>query len=134
MPSYVLTYITALGIFLTLDAIWLSLAGRAIYVPEIGHLLRDSPNYFVAMAFYALFVAGLTFFVIEPGRGTGNFFHTTLYGGFFGLVSYATYDLTNLSTLRGFTVRLAMTDMAWGTILAAVVSGLTVYLLSAKTL
>ncbi len=132
MQSFLVPYGVAFLVFLVIDAIWLSTAGRHIYVPEIGHLLLDRPNFFVAFLFYALFVAGLTWFVIMPGREGQSLLAAAITGGFFGLVCYATYDLTNLSTVKGFTTKIALIDMAWGSVLSASVTAVTIFLLSLR--
>jgi uncharacterized membrane protein len=114
-------------VFLAIDAVWLTNAGRLIYVPEIGSLLRDKPNLAVAFIFYAIYALGLYVFVITPQLETQGLSKAFLYGGFFGLVAYATYDFTNLATLKGFTTRIAMIDLAWGTVLSASVSAISVW-------
>ncbi len=124
MQTYLYPFFIALGIFLAIDFVWLSLAGRAFYLPELGPLLRENPNLGVALGFYALFVAGLTFFVIVP-CATSSLITTAAMAGFFGLVCYATYDLTNLATINGFTWRVAVVDMIWGTLLSAFVATAT---------
>jgi uncharacterized membrane protein len=89
--------------------------------------MRDSPNFFVAFLFYVLYAAGLVWFVIAPGAAQGSISRAMLTGAFFGLVAYATYDLTNLATMKGFTAKIAMIDLAWGTFVSAVVSGIAIY-------
>jgi uncharacterized membrane protein len=130
MQSYLWSYLVAFLVFLALDAIWLFTAGRTIYVSEIGALLRERPNFFAALFFYALYVAGLTYFVIVPGIGNANFLQAILNGAAFGLVAYATYDLTNYSTMKGFTLRIALIDMAWGTVLSGLVTAFTLMIRS----
>jgi uncharacterized membrane protein len=125
MRLYVIHYCIVLAIFLAVDFAWLSTAGRGIYVNEIGGLLRDRPNFLVAFLFYALFAAGLLVFVIEPAATSGLSKSALVLGGFFGLVAYATYDLTNLATLKGFTTKIALIDMLWGTVLSAGVTALS---------
>ncbi|MFN0191177.1 MAG: DUF2177 family protein [Aestuariivirga sp.] len=127
MQFFASLYVITLPILLVLDVIWLSLAGRTIYAAEIGGLMRESPNFFVAFLFYLLFAAGLVWFVIAPAAAQGSISRAMLTGAFFGLVAYATYDLTNLATMKGFTAKIAMIDLAWGTIVSAVVSGLALY-------
>ncbi len=46
-------------------------------------------------------------------------------GAFFGLVTYATWDLTSLSVLDGFPAALVPIDLAWGAVLSATVCGVT---------
>jgi uncharacterized membrane protein len=129
MNKMLLHYVLVLIVFLAIDAIWLTNAARLFYVPEIGSLLRDKPDFVVAFLFYAIYAAGLLVFVVTPQLTDGSIGKALLYGGFFGLVAYATYDMTNLATLKGFTTRIAIIDMIWGTVLSASVSGVSVWLI-----
>jgi uncharacterized membrane protein len=124
MKQFLSQYAVAVAVFLALDAIWLGLVARGFYVAELGPLLRDSPNFAVAFVFYLLFVAGLVYFVTLPAQ---TVMQAALTGAFFGLVAYATYDLTNLATLKGFSSRAAIVDMAWGAVLSASVCAVTVW-------
>jgi uncharacterized membrane protein len=91
----------------------------------MGDLLRDSPNVPAAVAFYALFLAGLVYFAIAPAVDGGTLGDALLKGALFGLVTYATWDLTNLAVLKGFPAAIVPIDMAWGTALGAGVSSVT---------
>jgi uncharacterized membrane protein len=126
MPHFIWQFIVALGIFLALDMIWLTTVARALYVSEIGGLLLPQPNIGAAIVFYLIFIAGLVYFVIGPAAAVQNLSKAFLVGAAFGFVAYATYDLTNLATLKGFTTRIALVDLAWGSFLSSAVSGLTV--------
>jgi uncharacterized membrane protein len=127
MRQSILQYGIVFAIFLALDFVWLSNASRWFYLPEIGSLLRERPQFAVAFLFYALFAVGLLVFVVQPSLASPGLGRAVLMGGFFGLVAYATYDLTNLATLKGFTTRIALIDMAWGTVLSACVSAASVF-------
>lgn len=129
MRQAVLQYVVVLVVFLAIDAVWLSTAGRTVYVNEIGQLLRDRPNFVVAFVFYALYALGLLVFVVMPHLATPGVLKAMLYGAFFGLVAYATYDLTNLATLKSFTGKIALIDMTWGAILSGSVAGFSVWLI-----
>ena len=129
MQIYVWPYFIALFVFLCIDAVWLTFAGRSIYAAELGALLREKPDFAVAFIFYLVFIAGLVSFVILPAAAAGDIGQAVRMGALFGLVSYATYDLTNLSTINGFTTKIALIDLAWGATISAVVSGITVWLL-----
>lgn len=129
MRQLLIEYVTAAVIFLAADFVWLRNMGPAFYTPELGGLLRDEPQLGIALAFYLLFVAGLVMFVIHPGMQGEPLSLVAVKGAIFGLVAYATYDLTNLATVKGFTNKVAMVDMAWGTFVSAAVSFLTVWLL-----
>jgi uncharacterized membrane protein len=115
MRNAVILYLSAAAIFLPLDAIWLGLVARRFYMAEIGPLLLDRPNWGVALGFYLLYLVGLVIFAMLPALASGSWRTALVYGALFGLFAYATYDLTNLSTLRGFTWRIALVDIAWGT-------------------
>ena len=113
-------YFITLFFFLLLDGIWLGLIAQPFYQKEIGFLLAENPNWAAAGVFYLLFVAGLVFFVVEPALRAGTPpGRAALRGAFFGLVAYATYDLTNLATMNGWPIVLTIVDMAWGTALGA---------------
>jgi uncharacterized membrane protein len=129
MGFVILHYIIVFAIFLAIDAAWLMTAGRTFYVSEIGGLLRPEPNLAVAFAFYALYSLGLLIFVIEPGLNRPGIWPAVVTGGLFGLVAYATYDMTNLATLKGFTWRVAAIDMIWGTVLSASVTFLSLQII-----
>jgi uncharacterized membrane protein len=115
-------------IYLVLDVIWLLLIARGLYVAELGALLKTNPNLVAALAFYLLYLAGLTFFVLQPAAAHGDIVRTGLIGAAFGLVAYGTYDLTNLATLNGFSARIALIDMAWGMIVTGITAGATIAL------
>ena len=129
MRQAVLQYVVVLVVFLAIDAVWLSTATRIFYQPEIGQLLKDRPDFVVAFIFYLFYALGLLVFVVHPHLASPGVAKAMMYGGFFGFVAYATYDLTNLATMKGFTTRIAMIDLAWGTVLSASVSGLSVWLI-----
>ncbi len=120
------------AIFLVLDMIWLLLVARGFYVAELGPLMKANPNLGAAAAFYLIYLAGLTIFVLLPAASQDSTSHALVYGAIFGLVAYATYDLTNLATLNGFSIRLALVDMAWGTVVTALSA--TGALLAAKAI
>ena len=100
------------------------------YVEEIGSLLLEQPNLIAAFAFYALYIAGLVYLVIAPAAEADSVMKAVISGAVFGLVAYATYDLTNLAVMKGFTLKIALIDMVWGMALSAAVSGLTVKIVS----
>jgi uncharacterized membrane protein len=129
MRQAILHYAVVLVVFLAIDAVWLSTAGRTIYIAEIGQLLRDRPNFVVAFIFYCIYALGLLIFVVQPQLSEQGYGRALVYGGFFGLVAYGTYDMTNLATLKGFTPKIAVIDMAWGTILSAAVCCFAIWLI-----
>jgi len=121
MTLYLIAYSSAAVVMFALDMIWLSTM-NGFYRREIGHLLSASPNWPVAVGFYLIFLAGLMVFVIVPEIATGDWQRAALFGALFGFFGYATYDLTNLSTMKDFSSKLSVVDMAWGAALSAVTS------------
>jgi uncharacterized membrane protein len=118
------TYLSALAAFLAIDLIWLGLVARGFYRRQIGFLLADQVNWWAATAFYLLFVAGVLVFAVGPALQAHSLQKALLLGGFFGLVAYATYDLTNLATVKNWPLIVTLVDLAWGTVLASAVSGI----------
>ena len=122
MRSWIPQYAVADLVFCLVDLTWLTLVADDLYDERLGTLLADEPNVAAAVAFYALFVAGLVHFVIHPAVREASWKRALLSGGFFGLVTYAAWDLTNLAVLEGFPASIVAIDLAWGTFLAASVS------------
>ena len=117
---------------IALDALWLGVIAGGFYRDALGPLMADPPNWWAAGAFYLIYAAGLMVFVIEPRLGERASVPNLLRGALFGLIAYATYDLTNLATLRGFPAELALLDMLWGAVISADATG--VALIAARTL
>lgn len=115
-------YVALLAAFLAVDGIWLGLVAPGFYRDQIGHLLAAEVNWLAAGAFYLLFIAGIQLFVVEPGIRRGAIGWTLRRAAFFGLVTYATYDLTNLATIRDWPVLVTVVDLAWGSVLCTLVS------------
>lgn len=119
---YIKLYFATLAAFLLIDLVWLGVVARGLYRKYLGFLLSPTTNWTAAIVFYLLFVVGLLVFAILPGLQAGSLGKALLLGAFFGLVTYATYDLTNLATLKDWPLTITIVDMAWGTLLATLVS------------
>lgn len=96
------TYLITLGSFFIIDMIWLVLIARSFYRNQLGDLMRSPPNWWAAFLFYGIFIFGLVHFVIQPAIDSGSWQSALKNGLLFGLVTYATYDLTNLATLNNW--------------------------------
>ncbi len=115
-----------------LDAAWLGLIAPSFYKKHIGFLLADKPNWFAAVAFYLIFILGVTAFVVYPGwKDAHSLIKVAALGGLFGLVTYATYDLTNQSTIKNWPAVVTVVDIIWGIIITAAVSVVAVSILKA---
>ena len=115
-------YCLALPIFFGLDMVWLGVAAKSFYTKQIGFLMTPKVNWAAAILFYLLFLVGLVVFVIAPAVERDSWVHALLFGALFGLIAYATYDLTNLATLKDWPLALTIVDLIWGTVLAGSVS------------
>ena len=118
-------YAVALPTFLVIDLIWLGVVARSFYQGQMGHLMRAQVNWVAAIAFYLLFVAGVVALAVWPALDRQSFTLALGLGALLGLVTYAAYDLTNLATLEGFPLTVALVDLGWGTVLCATVSAVT---------
>ena len=123
---YVILYIASAVVFFAADFVWLSTMGDRLYRPVLGDMMLDKPNLPVAAGFYLVYLVGLLLLVTVPANG--DVWKALWMGAVFGFVAYGTYDLTNLSTLRGFTLQLVAIDMAWGTVLTAVTAAVAVWI------
>jgi len=126
-------YLIALPVFFIIDMIWLGLVARNFYRSQIGFLMKTNINWLAAIIFYFLFIAGLVFFVLSPAIEKRNLNYAIMAAIFYGLLTYSTYDLTNLATLKDWPVLVTIVDIIWGMILSVSVSLIT-YLIAIKTL
>lgn len=115
LKNYLLTFIP----FVALDALWLGLIAPQFYRAQIGHLMAEQVNWPAAALFYTLYIAGMVFFVSGPAIRSGDLRQALVRGALFGLITYATYDLTNQATLRDWPLLVTIVDMIWGTTLGA---------------
>ena len=126
--NYIKMYIIAFFVFLIIDAVWLGIISKNLYKKELGHLMSKKPNFIAAGLFYLLFLVGLVYFVINPSIINNDLPKLFISSALFGLITYATYDLTNLATLKDWPLKITIIDLIWGTTLSILVSYLT-YLL-----
>ena len=117
-------YAITLGIFLVIDLVWLTVIARKLYADKLGYLMAPKANLAAALLFYAIFIVGLMVFVLNPALLAGSWQKALGLGLFFGLVTYATYDLTNLATIKDWPILITVIDLLWG----SVVSGATAIL------
>jgi len=128
---FIKLFLIALPVFFVIDMLWLVLVAKSFYQEQIGFLMKPNINWPAAIIFYLLFISGLVIFVISPAFEKHSWIHAILFGGLFGLITYATYDLTNLATLKDWPLLVTVVDLIWGTILASSISLIT-YLIANK--
>jgi uncharacterized membrane protein len=119
---FVVLYLVCTVAFFLLDFVWLSSATSRIYRPYLGDLLATQPRLGVAAGFYLGYVVGILSLAVVPGLRESAVIGALWRGALFGFLAYATYDLTNLATIRNWPWQVSVIDMAWGTILTGAVS------------
>ncbi len=120
MFEFLLQFAVAFIVFMVIDFIWLAFVASKLYNKELGNLKKKKINWPAAMVFYVLYIIGLVFFVLNPAIAEKGLGFAAYGGALFGLVAYATYDLTNLATLEGFPAKIAVIDLIWGTFVTCV--------------
>lgn len=117
---YVYLYLITAPIFLAIDFIWLGYIARDFYRSRLEGLMLESPNLGIAAGFYAVYVVGIVLFAQSVALADGRWTSALLWGALFGFFAYATYDLTNLATLKNWPLSVSLVDIAWGTALSGV--------------
>ena len=114
--------------FFAIDLLWLGVIAKSFYKDQIGFLMAEQIRWGAALLFYVLYLIGLVFFVISPALKVGQWNIALLHGALFGLICYATYDLTNLATLKDWPVAIVVCDLIWGTFVSAATSVITYWI------
>ena len=122
-------YLIALVVFLAIDMLWLTVIAKQLYAEKLGYLMAPKANLLAALAFYLLFILGLMVFVIQPALASGNWLQALLAGLFFGLVTYATYDLTNLATIKDWPILITVLDLLWGSFVSSMTALLSFWII-----
>lgn len=117
--TFIKRYAITFVLFLVLDSVWLGVISPRFYQAHIGPLLADPPLWGAALLFYLVFIAGLVFFAVSPGLRDASRARAAARGGFFGLVTYATFDLTNQAVIAGWPWIVTLVDLAWGSFICA---------------
>ena len=125
MTDFLIKLLVAGGIMGIIDALWLSVVANRFYKSQLGPMLLEKPNMISAIIFYVIFVVGVVVFAVLPAVQAGDWKVALGLGALLGLVTYATYDLTNHATLKGFPLTVVVVDIIWGVVLTATVATLT---------
>ena len=115
-------YMAALVALAIVDALWLGFVRREFYKARLGQLLLDQPVWSIAILFYLIHAAGISVFPVPMALNGGSWTTAVLYGALFGFFAYSAYDITNLATLRGWSMAVSLVDLAWGTVTTAIAS------------
>ncbi len=118
--SYVAAYAVAALVMGGLDYLWLSNASGPLYHKALGAVMAENPNMTAAVIFYLGYIAGILVFAVRPALASGDWKTAALFGALFGFFAYFTYDLTNLATLKVWSVKVTVIDIIWGTFLTGI--------------
>lgn len=120
MIKYFVAYGMTAVTFFAIDFLWLSRIARSFYFERLGPLLLDKPNMLAAGIFYAVYVIGIVIFAVAPALRENSTTTALMMGALFGFFAYATYDMTNIATLKNWSVAVTVVDIAWGTFLTGI--------------
>ena len=124
----IISYLLTSVVFFAVDMLWLGFIAKDLYRKYLGSFLSSQVNWTAAIVFYLLFIVGISIFAIYPSVQKDSIFSAVLLGALFGMFTYATYDLTNLATLKDWPIQIVFIDIAWGAFLTAVVSAAGFYI------
>lgn len=122
---YIKLYLATFAAFFIIDMVWLGLVARNLYNQYLGFLMAPNVNWLAAVLFYLLWIAGLLILAVIPGLQGNSLGKAVLFGALFGFMTYATYDLTNLATLKDWPVIITLIDIVWGTVLSTSVASIS---------
>lgn len=126
LKNYLITFI----VFLVIDFIWLGAVAKNLYRDQLGFLMKENFNMTAAFIFYILFTAGLVFFVLNRALAISSWQYALFAGMFFGLITYSTYDLTNLATIKDWPLTITIIDLIWGTFLGGLTSFISYFVVN----
>ncbi len=126
-------FLVAFLTFLAIDGLWLTVVAKDFYAKHLGFIMTKTPNLTAALLFYVIYIFTMVVLIISPALQKGSLMTAILTGALFGLCAYATYDLTNLATLKDWPLLVTIVDLIWGTVLSASVAGIS-YLILTKLL
>ena len=115
-------YLITVPIFFVIDLTWLGVVAKGFYQKHLGYLMRPQINWAAAILFYLLFIIGIVIFAVRPALESQSPMRALVYGALFGFFAYATYDLTNLATVKDWPVIVTVIDLVWGTVLCGAVA------------
>lgn len=123
VPFFLKLYLSTVSVFFLIDMVWLGLVARGFYQKHLSSVLSDKVNWTAAIVFYLIFISGIILFAVQPALDRNSLGRAALLGALFGFFTYATYDLTNLATIKDWPIVVVIVDILWGMVLCSVVAG-----------
>jgi len=127
--KWLLYYGITLTVFMVIDLIWLGFIAKDLYSKYLGYLMSDNVNWLAALVFYLIFIGGVCYFVLYPSLMDQNITNLVIRAALFGFMTYATYDLTNLATIKDWPINITIIDLIWGTTLSTIVSFISYFII-----
>ena len=124
MARWAAAYAASGAVYIAGDLSWITLTGPGLYRPVIGSIMSEAFDVKAGIAFYLVYITGIVAFGAAAGLRPRNWTRALASGALFGLVAYATYDLTNLATLKVWSTGISLIDMTWGALITALASGI----------
>ena len=128
MMKLVYLYLMTLPVFFGIDMLWIGVLAKDFYRKNLGHLLRPDINWAAALIFYLLYIAGILIFATLPALEKNSIRQALVMGALFGFFAYATYDLSNLATLKDWPINVVFADILWGMFLTASVAAASFFI------
>ena len=119
---YLKLYVVTVPIFFAIDIIWLGFVAKKFYRTNLGFILSPNVNWSAAISFYLLYIAGILIFAVVPALEKESLGKALLWGSLYGFFTYATYDLTNMATIKDWPLKVVVVDILWGIFLCSMVA------------
>ena len=125
LSVYIKLYLLTVPVFFAIDILWLGVVARGFYRRQLDFILSDKVYWPAAVVFYLIYIAGILFFAVRPALVSGFWRDAVVLGGLFGFFTYATYDLTNMATIKDWPLAIVLVDILWGVCLCTLVAYLS---------
>jgi uncharacterized membrane protein len=122
---YLKLYVLTIPIFFVIDIIWLGVIAKGFYRRHLGFILSPDVNWKAAVVFYLMYIVGIIFFAVRPAVSSNSWGQAAILGALYGFFTYATYDFTNLATIKNWPIIIVMVDIIWGVCLCTLVSSIS---------
>jgi uncharacterized membrane protein len=119
---YLKLYALTVPVFFIIDILWLGVIAKGFYRRNLKFILSSDVNWTAAVIFYLIYIAGILFFAVRPAVTSSSLGQAAVLGALFGFFTYATYDLTNMATIRDWPLIIVVVDILWGVCLCTLVS------------
>ncbi len=117
-------YLLTIPVFFLIDMLWLGVLAKGFYQDKLGGFIGPV-NWTAAIIFYLIFIVGILIFAVAPALESQSLAKAVVLGALFGFFTYATYDLTNLATLKEWPVIVVVVDIIWGAVLSGSVAAIS---------